>query len=56
METIYSVRVWVKNHDEEYPLRAKTDASARAERDKKYPGAELWFYRKSDQTHAKLAD
>jgi len=54
MNITYSVKVWVKNHDEEYPLRAETDAAARIERDREYPGAELWFYRPSDQTHACL--
>ena len=50
----YSVKVWVKNHTEEYPLKATTDKAARRERDKLYPNAELWFYRQSDSCHACL--
>jgi len=50
----YSVKVWVGNHDEEHPLDATSDKAARQERNNKHPGAQLWFFRRSDGCHACL--
>ena len=60
-EITYSVKVKIEDEEgvyqeEVYQLEAVTDSEARRERDKKYPDAELWFFRRADHCRACLDD